>query len=111
VKVDRRRTQSGRPTPASPLPLPPPLPASKPEQKSREKKPKAKNEPRLVAAARELKDRWLEHVNNGGQDLLPQGKYDLTRALPASVAAAGALAAAVTRTPLLPPPAPLLRAA
>jgi hypothetical protein len=54
-----------------------------PAKKPRERKPKAKNDPRLVAAARELRDRWLEHVNGGGEELLPTGKYDLTRALPA----------------------------
>ena len=56
------------------------------EKKPREKKPKAKNDPRLVAAARELRDRWLEQLNGGGggeTELLPTGKYDLTRALPA----------------------------
>jgi hypothetical protein len=73
------------------------------ERPKRERKPKAtgpersrrKNDPRLVAAARELKDRWLEHVNRAGglggdgdggygEDLLllPQGKYELTRVLP-----------------------------
>jgi hypothetical protein len=34
-------------------------------KKVREKRVKAKNDPRLIAAARELKDRWLEHVNSG----------------------------------------------
>ena len=39
-----------------------------------------KNDPRLVAAARELPHRWLELVN---ARLLPsQGKYDLSGALP-----------------------------
>jgi hypothetical protein len=51
-------------------------------KKLREKKPKRKNDPKLVAAARELKDRWLEHVNTVGEDLLGCGKYDVTRALP-----------------------------
>jgi hypothetical protein len=60
----------------------------KPEKKPREKKPKVKNDPRLVAAARELKDRWLEHVNGGGEDLLPTGKYDVTRVLPAKISPA-----------------------
>ena len=56
----------------------------------REKKAKApvkKNDPRLVAAARELRDRYLEEVNSGRHALgaaLPggAGKYDVTRALP-----------------------------
>jgi hypothetical protein len=33
-------------------------------------------------AARELRDRWLEHVNAGGTLLESSGKYDVTRALP-----------------------------
>jgi hypothetical protein len=42
-----------------------PIAPSKTEKKPREKKPKRKNDARVVAAARELKDRWLEHVNAG----------------------------------------------
>ena len=50
------------------------------EKKPRARKAKSKNDPRLVAAARELRDRWLEHVNvDGGADLVSDGKYDLTR--------------------------------
>jgi hypothetical protein len=52
-----------------------------PEKKPRGKKPKLKNDPKLVAAARELRDRWLEHVNSGQALLESSGKYDLTRAL------------------------------
>jgi hypothetical protein len=50
------------------------------EQGRREKKPKVKNDPRLVAAARELRDRWLEQVNRDGF-ALPAGKYDVSRQL------------------------------
>jgi hypothetical protein len=47
----------------------------------REPRRKAKNDPRLVAAARELRDRWLEHVNAGGGDVpIADAKYDATRA-------------------------------
>ena len=53
------------------------------ERKPREKKPKRKNDPKLVAAARELRDRWLEHVNGGGALLASEGKYDVARVLPA----------------------------
>jgi hypothetical protein len=57
----------------------------KPEPKSpKEKKPKAppaKIDPKYVKAARELRDRYLEHVNRNDA-LLPAGKYDVTRALP-----------------------------
>jgi N-acetylglutamate synthase-like GNAT family acetyltransferase len=55
---------------------PAPVPA---EKKPREKKPKRKNDPRLVAAARELKDRWLEHVNAGQALIESAGKYDVVR--------------------------------
>jgi ribosomal protein S18 acetylase RimI-like enzyme len=74
---------------------PPPTPKpEKPEKKPREKKPKQKNDPRLVAAARELKDRWLERVNAGEYLFESAGKYDLTRqALPAPVSPAKLLAA------------------
>jgi hypothetical protein len=51
------------------------------EKPKREKKPKAKNDPKLVAAARELRDRWLEHVNADPSALLPAGKYDVARQL------------------------------
>jgi GNAT superfamily N-acetyltransferase len=50
----------------------------------REKKPKAKNDPALVAAARELRDRWLERVNAGEYVLEDAGKYDVTRMLAAA---------------------------
>ena len=52
------------------------------EKKVREKKPRRKNDPKLIAAARELRDRWLEHVNSGEFLLEGAGKYDVTRALP-----------------------------
>jgi hypothetical protein len=53
------------------------------EVKVKEPKKKVKNDPKLVAAARELRDRWLEQVNApGGENLLVgAGKYDVSRAL------------------------------
>jgi N-acetylglutamate synthase-like GNAT family acetyltransferase len=66
-----------------PAPPAPPAPAAA-EKPKREKKPKRKNDPKLVAAARELRDRYLEHVNTGGMLLEGAGKYDVTRALPDS---------------------------
>jgi Acetyltransferase (GNAT) family len=45
----------------------------------REKKETVKNDPRLVAAARELKDRWLEQVN--ATPLIGTGKYEVSRTL------------------------------
>jgi hypothetical protein len=43
------------------------------------KAPKVKLDPRLLRAARELRDRWLEHVNT--TPLLAAGKYDVARAI------------------------------
>ena len=40
---------------------------------------KQKNDPKLVAAARELRDRWLEEVNAAPQQAIT-GKYDVSRA-------------------------------
>jgi hypothetical protein len=65
----------------SPLFFAPPV-VEKPKAE-KVKKPKRKNDPKLVAAARELRDRWLEQVNaQGGENLLVGcGKYDVSRAL------------------------------
>ena len=43
------------------------------------RKPRQKNDPKYIAAARELRDRYLEQVN--ANRLLPaaQGKYDVSR--------------------------------
>ncbi len=66
----------------------PPTPGkSETVKPNREPKPKThrvkvKNDPRLVAAARELRDRWLEQVNGGQYQLTGEGKYDVARALP-----------------------------
>jgi hypothetical protein len=40
-----------------------------------------RNDPKLIAAARELRDRWLERVNSGTQLPLAIGKYDPSRRL------------------------------
>ena len=75
-------------------PEPPPEPVV--EKPKREKKPKVKNDPALVAKARELRDRWLEKVNapggtqggmqggtqGGASVLLAHTKYEVSRALP-----------------------------
>ena len=45
-------------------------------------KPRVKNDPRLAAGVRELRDRYLEQVNREGVQLLPgPAKYDVSRAL------------------------------
>jgi len=57
--------------------------AEKKANKKRSTKPRAKHDPKLVKQARELRDRYLEAVNERG--LLPggwtDGKYDVSRAL------------------------------
>ena len=53
------------------------LPAKAPKPR------RAKIDPTLVAAARELRDRWMERVNDDPSALLVrQGKYEVGRALP-----------------------------
>jgi GNAT superfamily N-acetyltransferase len=65
---------------------PPATPAAADVAKPKPKPPrKAKNDPRLVAAARELRDRWLERVN--AMPMLSCGKYDVTRAVDTAVVA------------------------
>jgi hypothetical protein len=59
----------------------------------REPKKRAKNLPDHVAAARELRDRFLEQVNAAG--MIEQGKYDPSRQLDATPTAASQLAAAM----------------
>jgi hypothetical protein len=59
---------------------------AKAEERKRLRKEKQKNDPKYVAAARELRDRFLEEVNTPGSDLLlpaAHGKYDVSRQLAA----------------------------
>jgi hypothetical protein len=56
-----------------------PVEKPKKEDAQRQPKPRMKNDPRLVAAARELRDRWLEQVNQ--TPLLCCGKYEVSRRL------------------------------
>jgi hypothetical protein len=51
------------------------------EKVEKVKKPKVKNDPKLVAAARELKDRWLEQVNGGLYLPMARGKYEVSRGI------------------------------
>jgi hypothetical protein len=54
------------------------------EEKKKAKPPRMKNDPKLVAAARELRDRYTEQINAAPHLLLPpsaNGKYDVSRAL------------------------------
>jgi hypothetical protein len=50
---------------------------------------KTKCDPKLIAAARELRDRWLEKVNSGEHLAQELGKYDVSRGLPGSRAGSG----------------------
>jgi hypothetical protein len=50
-----------------------------PEPKKRSKQA-AKNDPKLIAAARELRGRWLERVNSGQSELpAPMARYAIGR--------------------------------
>jgi hypothetical protein len=60
-------------------PAPVASPPAEPEKKPREPRQKRKNAPHLIAAARELRDRWLEQVNTGQFVIESQGKYDVSR--------------------------------
>jgi GNAT superfamily N-acetyltransferase len=69
------------PAPIRGLHFGPPVQAKAAKEKpKREKKPKLKNDPALVAKARELRDRYLEQFNSGlSQGALPAGKYAVGR--------------------------------
>jgi hypothetical protein len=75
-----RRVQFGRPPAAGTKATNVVVNASKPKPA---KKPKQKHDPRHIAAARELRDRYLEHVNSH-EHALPaaKGKYHVSKHLP-----------------------------
>ena len=60
--------------------------ARKEAEKAAQRKVAQKNDPRLVAMARELRDRWQEHVaaQPGMLEDRQRGKYDVSRLLEAS---------------------------
>ena len=60
----------------------PPAPAKQKKNAGGTPTPRKKNDPKLIAVARELRDRWLEKVNEEGF-ALPAGKYDVSRQLEA----------------------------
>jgi ribosomal protein S18 acetylase RimI-like enzyme len=84
--VQRRKTAPvvrSKPTPlagglcfTAPIAAPVEVVKQKPQ---RAKKQKVKNDPKYVAAARELRDRYLEKVNENPAALTSGGKYNLTR--------------------------------
>ncbi len=53
------------------------LPA--PVKAKRAKVPREKVDPKFLAAARELRDRWMENVNAGECVFEDEGKYDVRR--------------------------------
>ncbi len=57
----------------------------------RQPRQKVKNDPRIFAAARELRDRWLEQVNGDPSALAITGKYNVSKAIAAQQAGAGAV--------------------
>jgi N-acetylglutamate synthase-like GNAT family acetyltransferase len=59
----------------------PPTPVEQPKPKPAKARPKVKNDPLLIAAARELRDRWLEKITREPDLLAPAGKYGLAREL------------------------------
>jgi hypothetical protein len=59
-----------------------PKPARAKREKPAGPKPATKNDPKLVSAARELRDRYLEHVNSNDGLPAPRGKYEVSRQLP-----------------------------
>ena len=68
-------------------PPPPPQPAAvKPVRAERAARPRVKVDPRLVAAARELRDRYLEQLNRDGGQITANAKYDVGRGQPAGLA-------------------------
>jgi hypothetical protein len=74
---------------------------SKAAQSKRPKRVKQKNDPQHIAAARELRDRWMEEVNSGRFLPADSGKYEVSRALPER---ASAEKSQPTRRALIPPP-------
>jgi hypothetical protein len=77
-------------------------PVAKPKREPKVKAPAVKIDPKYLAAARELRDRYLEHVNSG---VLPsQGKYDVGRALEGKAIPMPGRLAERQATPVLPAP-------
>ncbi|HLL91143.1 MAG TPA: hypothetical protein VK324_17725 [Tepidisphaeraceae bacterium] len=96
----KRRSSGPKPTPGDPqpakkaplvlcggmrfaAPAPPPeaVAPAKPQKTPPRPKEKRKNDPQLIAAARELRDRWLDEVNTGRFLPATNGKYDVCRSL------------------------------
>jgi hypothetical protein len=74
-----RPVQFGRPGAVMPVVETPAAPAAEVGKTPRAKRVTPKVDPKQIAAARELRDRWLEQVNAGQYDLPSAAKYDLAR--------------------------------
>ena len=91
AKKPRTRKPKAKAPPAARAPLnvtnglrfgpPPELLEPKP---AKPKPQKLKNDPKFIAAARELRDRYLEEVNSGRMLPSANGKYDVSRQLDAA---------------------------
>ncbi|TVQ58577.1 MAG: GNAT family N-acetyltransferase [Phycisphaerales bacterium] len=104
-KARKRKRKESKPAPAAKpsavkrgglwfgAPASPDSPEASQDEKAAEQakkakpRPRMKNDPQYIAAARELRDRYLEQANSGGEagGLLPGacGKYDVSRVLEA----------------------------
>jgi hypothetical protein len=84
VDITRRSAlRFGPPVALLPAPVPPPVAAPKPsrEKQSAEKHHGEKIDPAYLQAARELRDRYLERLNERPGATASCGKYDVSRAL------------------------------
>ena len=54
-----------------------------PRRSASPRRPTPKHDPKHIALARELRDRFLDQVNGDPSLLLPSAKYEVARALPA----------------------------
>jgi len=86
ARSSNRKSAIGNRQSAAPLcgvsfaaPAPAPEPTKQTPKPKREPRPKAKNDPKLVAAARELRDRWMEEINAGRYLPAGNGKYEVSR--------------------------------
>ncbi len=76
VKPVTMRVRYGAPGMILPTPSTPPTESNEKKPKP-QRKPKAKTDPRLISAARELRDRYLEQIND--TPILPSAKYEVSR--------------------------------
>jgi hypothetical protein len=97
-RVKQTPARPMRPSAAQGLRFPDPAEMIAAPAKAPVKRERQKNDPKYVAAARELRDRYLEEVNSGRMLAAANGKYEVSRQLEA----------APTR---LTTPTPLLKAA